>query len=239
MHFAPTQMARRALEAEGVSTDDIWVTGNTVVDALQITAAKPTALPVDISANRRVILLTAHRRESFGRPMEQIFRAAQRILHAFPDVHIIYPVHPNPNVKRLAYEMLEGRDRIHLLAPLDYRTLVACLKRCDLVLTDSGGIQEEAPALGKPVLVLRDETERPEGVAAGVAKLIGTDEEVVFDAVKSLLTNSTLYRSMAQAISPYGDGRAAARIVEAISHRLHERAPTAKKCELEYAVPGR
>src|SRR5262249_22680882 len=147
IHFAPTEASRQALRAEGVQEDRIVVTGNTVVDALLTIAAKPLRMPISIADNRRVVLLTAHRRESFGQQLANIFRAVTRILSDFPDLHVVYPVHPNPNVREMAESMLRGHDRMHLLTPLDYSSLVACLKRCDFVLTDSGGIQEEAPAL--------------------------------------------------------------------------------------------
>ena len=217
LHFAPTEASRQALKVEGVRDDQILVTGNTVVDALLTIAAKPLRVPIDIPNDGRVILLTAHRRESFGQPLANIFKAVSRLVTDFPDLHVIYPVHPNPNVREMASSMLRGHDRIHLLAPLNYSNLVACLKRSHFVLTDSGGIQEEAPALGKPVLVLRNETERPEGIQAGVAKLVGTNEQAIYGAAVTLLTDHGSYAAMARAVSPYGDGRAAARIVESLA----------------------
>jgi UDP-N-acetylglucosamine 2-epimerase (non-hydrolysing) len=217
LHFAPTEGARLALQLEGVRKEQILVTGNTIVDALLSIASRPLRMPVDIPNAERAILLTAHRRESFGQPIASIFKAVARLVDDFPDLHVIYPVHPNPNVRDAAISMLRGNDRVHLLAPLDYSGFVACLKRCDLVLTDSGGIQEEAPALGKPVLVLRNETERPEGIEAGVAKLVGTNEQAIYTAARTLLTDQASYAAMARAMSPYGDGQAAARIVESLA----------------------
>jgi UDP-N-acetylglucosamine 2-epimerase (non-hydrolysing) len=220
LHFAPTETARAALLREGISSDSIWITGNTVVDALLDVASRPLDLPISIPAGRRVILMTAHRRENFGKPLMRIFSAVRRLTESYPDLEIVYPVHPNPNVKTVAYEMLSGVSRVHLLEPLDYASLVALLKRSTLVLTDSGGIQEEAPALGKPVLVLREETERPEAVEAGVAKLTGTQEDTIIAEVGRLLEDPVAYAAMARSVSPYGDGRAAVRIVKAIAKHL-------------------
>lgn len=222
VHFAPTDSAALALRKEGVDDDSIVVTGNTVIDALLETASKNVPLPVDGIENRRFLLLTAHRRENFGQPMQNVFRAVTRLLAMYPELQVVYPVHPNPNVQNMAYEMLGGEPRVHLLQPMEYATLVSTLKHATLVLTDSGGIQEEAPALGKPVLVLRDETERPEAIHAGVAKLVGTDEEKIVAETAKLLDNSDLYNSMAKSISPYGDGKASQRIVDYIARRFLE-----------------
>lgn len=230
LHFAPTQTAEDALLREGVRPQDIFVTGNTVVDALLDVARSPVELPVKVSSNNRLVLMTAHRRENFGEPMARIFRAVRRIIHDYRDVEIIYPVHPNPNVRGMAYEMLGSLPRMHLLPPLDYQALVACLKRCTLVLTDSGGIQEEAPALAKPVLVMREETERPEAVIAGVARLVGTQEDCIYHEVVRLLTDESAYRVMARAISPYGDGQAASRIVGIISQQFATSHPQHEEC---------
>lgn len=199
--------------------DDISVTGNTVIDALLDVASSAPALPVNLPADRRIILLTAHRRENFGAPHERIFRAVGRLIDHYDDIEVIYPVHPNPDVKAMAHDILGKKPRIHLLGPLDYGHLVAVMKASTLVLTDSGGIQEEAPALAKPVLVLREETERPEAVQAGVAKLVGADEDVIYNETKRLLDDRKAYDDMARAVSPYGDGQAARRIVATIKQR--------------------
>ena len=220
MHFAPTETARKALLSEGKAEETIFVTGNTVVDALLDVASRPLHLPLAIPSDRRLILMTAHRRENFGRPMANIFGAVRRIIERYPDVEVIYPVHPNPNVKGAAHAALSALPRVHLVEPLDYQSLVAVLKRSTLVLTDSGGIQEEAPALAKPVLVMRVETERPEAVEAGVAKLVGTQEETIATEVGRLLDDPAAYRAMARSVSPYGDGKAAARIVRIIAERF-------------------
>jgi len=226
MHFAPTETARKALLTEGKAEGSIFVTGNTVVDALLDVASRPLRLPLAIPSDRRLILMTAHRRENFGRPMANIFGAVRRIVERYPDVEVIYPVHPNPNVKGAAHAALSALPRVHLVEPLDYQSLVAVLKRSTLVLTDSGGIQEEAPALAKPVLVMRVETERPEAVQAGVAKLIGTQEETIATEVGRLLDDPVAYRTMARSVSPYGDGKAAARIVRIIAERFRLRVHT-------------
>jgi UDP-N-acetylglucosamine 2-epimerase (non-hydrolysing) len=219
-HFAPTEGARAALLRQGIKPDRIHVTGNTVIDALKMTAARDLPMPVAIDPGRDVVLMTAHRRENFGAPMESIFAAIRRLHDELPSVEIVFPVHPNPNVRNLARQTLGSAPRIHLLEPLDYPDLVAVLKRAKLVLTDSGGLQEEAPALGKPVLVLREATERPEAVEAGVARLIGTREERVFDEAKRLLTDASAYREMARGVSPYGDGEASGRIAKHVAIAL-------------------
>ena len=213
-HFAPTERARSCLLMEGIKADAIQVTGNTVIDALLQVAEGATAadIGVEIDPNKRLILVTAHRRENFGVPFEQICRAIRRIAEENGDVQILYPVHPNPNVFKPAHELLASHSRIHLCAPLAYKPFVAAMKRACLILTDSGGVQEEAPALGKPVLVLRNETERPEAVEMGVVKLVGADAERIFSSARELLTSEELYRQMASGISPYGDGHAAERI---------------------------
>ncbi|MBA2125580.1 UDP-N-acetylglucosamine 2-epimerase (non-hydrolyzing) [Hyphomicrobium methylovorum] len=219
LHFTPTKKAADALLREGVREADIIVTGNTVIDALLEVAKRAPDLPMTLPAGQRLILLTAHRRENFGAPNERIFSAINRLIKRHPDIEVIYPVHSNPNVKRIAHERLGSTPRVHLRDPLDYNQLVAVMKASVLILTDSGGIQEEAPALGKPVLVLREQTERPEAVEAGVAKLVGTDEDTIVDETTRLLEDETAYRAMAQAISPYGDGKAAGRIVTRIWER--------------------
>ncbi|MBH1964125.1 MAG: UDP-N-acetylglucosamine 2-epimerase (non-hydrolyzing) [Comamonadaceae bacterium] len=213
-HFAPTTGASTALQAEGIAPERIHVTGNTGIDTLLQTVSK--LAPVAPNAEK-IILLTAHRRENFGRPMKSIFEGILRIAIRAPDARIIYPVHPNPNVHTLAHTMLGGHPQISLVQPLDYFEFVDLMRRCTLILTDSGGIQEEAPALGKPVLVLRQTTERPEGIAAGVSRLIGTEAESVESAVMSLLENPSDYHVMTgKRVSPYGDGYAADRIIDII-----------------------
>ena len=220
--FAPTAQARRNLLAEGIPNERIRVTGNTVIDALLQVAAQPWSPPPDhplhglpTSNFQHLILTTAHRRESFGRPLRDIC-AALRALARRGDVQIIYPVHRNPNVWDVVHAELGGEPGVTLLPPVDYRTLVYLLQQCTLVLTDSGGIQEEAPSLGKPVLVLREVTERPEGVAAGTARVVGTDPARIVAEAGRLLDDPAAYAAMAQAVNPYGDGHAAERIVAAL-----------------------
>ncbi len=217
LHFAPTETARQNLWREGIDDSSILVTGNTVIDALQAIADLPydwdsgplAGLPRD----RRLILVTAHRRENFGRPLDNICAALREIARRYADVHIVYPVHLNPNVQRAANRWLKGVANLTLLEPLGYLPLVQLLKRSSLVLTDSGGLQEEAPGLGKPVLVLREVTERPEGVQAGTVKLVGTDKEKIVQETARLLEERAEYERMARAVNPYGDGRASERIV--------------------------
>jgi UDP-N-acetylglucosamine 2-epimerase (non-hydrolysing) len=216
LHFAPTERAKANLLNEGVAPEQIFVTGNTVIDALHYQVERGGELDQDIDPSKRLILVTAHRRENFGAPMISICAAIAELAESFEDVHFLIPVHPNPNVTGVVKTALAGRPRITLCEPLDYAQFVAALKRCHLVLTDSGGVQEEAPALGKPVLVMRTDTERPEAVEAGVARLVGTDRKEIFDQVSRLLTDKEHYAGMARGGSPYGDGRAAARIIEAI-----------------------
>lgn len=213
-HFAPTERAAAALRAERVPEHHIHVTGNTVVDALLMTVARPVPLDFDFDpAEGRMILVTGHRRESFGAPLESICHALVDIAARHPDVRIVYPVHLNPNVRGPVQRLLAGRERIHLIPPQRYEIFAALMKRAYLILTDSGGIQEEAPVLGKPVLVLRDTTERSEAVEAGTARLVGTDRARIVAETERLLTDERAYRSMATAGSPFGDGRAAERIV--------------------------
>ena len=213
LNFAPTERAKNALLAEGCDPGTIFITGNTVIDALLWMAAQHPEHGLHLPASHRLILLTAHRRENFGAPLKEIFRAVQTLTQRHPEIHIIYPVHPNPNVQEPAYEMLGGNSQVTLCPPLDYRKMVALLQAVDFVLTDSGGVQEEAPALAKPVLVLRSETERPEAVEAGVAKLVGRSHDAIVSAASELIVNANVYRGMAKGASPYGDGRAAARIL--------------------------
>jgi UDP-N-acetylglucosamine 2-epimerase (non-hydrolysing) len=223
MHFAPTHQAMENLLKENIPKEGIFVTGNTVTDALMMALKEPhhwtePALKT-LSFSPRMILVTAHRRENHGKPLEDVFRALRRVVDDHPDVSIVYPVHLNPNVQKPAKEILGHHVRIHLIPPVDYLDLVNLMKRSYLVVTDSGGIQEEAPALGKPVLVLRKVTERPEAVAAGTAKVIGVEEQAVYQDVKELLNDQRVYERMANAVNPYGDGKAALRILDAI--RFH------------------
>jgi len=213
-HFAPTQSARQKLLREGVSDDSIYVTGNTVIDALLAVAAKRPELGIPVDPAKRLILVTAHRRENFGEPFREICRAIRALADRNPDVQILYPVHPNPNVHDIAHEMLGGHSQIMLCGPLEYLPFVAAMQRAYLILTDSGGIQEEAPALGRPVLVLRRETERPEAVQEGVVRLVGTVAADIVSETQRLLDNREAYKKMARGVSPYGDGRSAGRIVE-------------------------
>lgn len=221
LHFAPTKRARDNLVREGVRPENILVTGNPVIDALLITADKPYEVAsgplAGVPWDRRIILVTAHRRENFGEPLVKICRAllelAARYRH---DVHLVYPVHPNPNVQGPVYRLLGDVPNITLLPPLDYLPLVHLMKRCYLVLTDSGGIQEEAPTLGVPVLVLREVTERPEAVEAGTARVVGVDQERIVAQATHLLDDRDAHEQMARAVNPYGDGRAAERIVAAL-----------------------
>jgi UDP-N-acetylglucosamine 2-epimerase (non-hydrolysing) len=212
-NFAPTAGAADNLAQEALAADSIFVTGNTGIDALlQASAALSPEQRLAPSQGGRLILLTAHRRESFGRPMAGIFAAVRRVVDRHEDVRVLYPVHPNPNVSAMAHDLLGGHPRIELCEPMDYFGFVAAMNRCHLVLTDSGGIQEEAPALGKPVLVLREKTERPEAVACGAARLVGVDEAAIVAATSTLLDDAAAYRAMAIGVSPYGDGQAAPRI---------------------------
>ncbi len=217
VHFAPTEQARANLLAEGVPGRGIHVTGNTVIDALHLALASSRiwSLPLldRTGPGRRIILVTAHRRESFGPGFERICRALARIVAEHPDVEVVYPVHLNPNVRRPVRRLLRGLDRVHLIEPLEYLEFCHLMQASYLILTDSGGIQEEAPALGKPVLVLREKTERPEAVAAGTARLVGTDADRIAGAAGRLLRSVAAYRRMARARNPFGDGQAAKRIV--------------------------
>jgi UDP-N-acetylglucosamine 2-epimerase (non-hydrolysing) len=219
LHFAPTEASRQNLLAEGVPADSVLVTGNTVVDALELARSTPapsagplTTLPTD----RRIVLVTAHRRESFGAPLQRICAAVAELVAAFPDIHVAFPVHPNPAVRIAVGDGLAGNDRVTLLPPLGYREMVDLLERSAIVLTDSGGLQEEAPTLGKPVLVLRDVTERLEAVEAGSARLVGTDTARIVREASALLGRPGEYALMARASNPYGDGLAARRIVSAL-----------------------
>lgn len=224
-YFAPTKAARDNLLKEGIKKNNIFVTGNTVVDALfwmtkqKYNFSDKQLRQVDFD-NKKVILVTVHRRESWGLPLVDIFRALAKIAKNFPEVEIIYPVHPNPLIQKPAGEVLDNIQNIHLLAPLDYKDMILVMKKCFMVMTDSGGLQEEAPALGKPVLVLRKTTERPEGVEVGTLRLVGVNKERIFKEASLLLTNPEEYDKMATAINPYGDGKASFRIREVIEKRV-------------------
>ncbi len=217
LHFAPTELSRENLLKEGKKPETIVVTGNTAIDALRTTVREDYSDPVlDWAKGSRLLVLTAHRRENLGEPMHRMFRAIRRIVDEFPDVKVVYPVHLNPLVKQAADEELGGCQRVKLIQPREVVEFHNLLSRSYLILTDSGGIQEEAPSLGKPVIVLRDTTERPEGIAAGTLKLAGTEEETVYGMIRQLLTDEAEYRRMSHASNPYGDGKASARIADAI-----------------------
>jgi UDP-N-acetylglucosamine 2-epimerase (non-hydrolysing) len=220
LHFAPTQRARQNLLREGVGSERIFVTGNPVVDALRaalpkLRGGRVDGVPYEAFRDGRMILLTAHRRENHGSPLESICLAIRELLRLYPNVWCVYPVHLNPQVQQTVYRLLGGVERVHLIPPLDYWSFIQLLARSSLVLTDSGGVQEEAPSLGKPVLVLRKVTERPEAAEAGLAKVIGTDTQTIIAETSALLCDADLYNRMAQKENPYGDGKAAQRIVDA------------------------
>lgn len=215
-HFAPTTLSRDRLLREGVSEEAIWMTGNTGIDALFLTlGANVKEIDLHQTGERR-LLITAHRRENQGEPMRQICRALLRLVDEFSDLRVVYPVHMSPAVRDVVFPLLGNHSRIELLEPLDYRRFVEEMRRAHVIVTDSGGIQEEAPSLGKPVLVMRETTERPEAVEAGTARLIGTDEERIYSETARLLTDGDAYDEMAQARNPYGDGRASERILAAL-----------------------
>lgn len=214
-NFAPTEKSKNNLLKEGKAAKTIWVTGNTAIDALKTTVRDDyTHAELEWASDSRLIMITAHRRENLGKPMHNMFRAIRRVMEEHSDVKAIYPIHMNPVVRKAAEEELHGCDRIHLIEPLEVLDFHNFLARSYLILTDSGGIQEEAPSLGKPVLVMRDTTERPEGIDAGTLKLVGTDEEVIYQNFKELLENKEAYDKMAHAVNPYGDGFACKRIAD-------------------------
>ena len=214
-HFAPTEMSKNNLLREGKKEEDIYVTGNTAIDALKTTVRKDYTHPELVwASDSKLIMLTAHRRENLGEPMHHMFRAIKRIVDEYEDVKVIYPIHMNPVVRQAAKEELGDCDRVHIIEPLEVLDFHNFLARSYLILTDSGGIQEEAPSLGKPVLVMRDTTERPEGVKAGTLKLVGTDEEVIYTHFKQLIEDKEAYKKMANASNPYGDGTACKQIVD-------------------------
>ena len=217
-NFAPTELSKRNLLNEGKQAESIYVTGNTAIDALKTTVREDYTHPeLEWAAGSRLIMITAHRRENLGEPMKNMFRAIRRVMDEHPDVKAIYPIHMNPVVRQTADEILGGEERIHIIEPLEVLDFHNFLARSYMILTDSGGIQEEAPSLGKPVLVMRDTTERPEGIAAGTLKLVGTDEEVIYQNFKLLLEDDAAYSSMSNASNPYGDGFACKRIADILA----------------------
>lgn len=226
-HFVPTERNRENLLKEGYDNENIYTTGNTVIDALKYSVKDDYIFDNSLLnkveyRRKRVILLTSHRRENIGRPMENIFNAVNDIVKKYDDVEVIFPVHLNPKVREIANGILGGNPNIHLIEPLDYEPFTNLMAKCHLVVTDSGGLQEEAPTLGKPVLVVREETERPEGVEAGTARLVGTSYDNIFENLDTLLRDEDQYQTMAKAVNPYGDGRAAERIVETLVLKLKE-----------------
>ena len=220
IHFAPTVSARENLEREGIEPGRIFVTGNTVIDALLATARRDIPIGIKLDPGKRLVLVTVHRRDSFGEPLLQICRAIHELHERIPEIEFLWPVHPNPSVREVVESLASGWPRIHACAPLPYGRFVSAMKRAALILTDSGGIQEEAPALGKPVLVLRNETERHEAIAAGAAKLVGQDPQIIVAEASRLLSDRDAYRSMARGRSPYGDGRSSLRIVSILGRYL-------------------
>ncbi|CCY05103.1 uDP-N-acetylglucosamine 2-epimerase [Eggerthella sp. CAG:1427] len=217
-YFAPTVASMQNLKDEGKDPAKIWVTGNTGIDALRTTVRNDYSHPeLEWASDSKLILITAHRRENLGEPMHRMFRAIRRVMQEHPDTKAIYPIHMNPKVRAAAHDELDGFDRLRLIEPLEVLDFHNFLAASHVILTDSGGIQEEAPSLGKPVLVMRDTTERPEGVAAGTLKLVGTDEDVIYREFSRLLTNDAEYARMSQASNPYGDGHASERIADALA----------------------
>ena len=218
MFFAPTNLSKENLLKQNIDEEKIYVTGNTAIDAMKTTVTREYKnSELDwIKDDERLILLTAHRRENLGDPMRNIFKAIRRLVDEFEDIKVIYPIHKNPKVREVANEILDGCDRVRLIEPLEVFDFHNFQNKSFIIMTDSGGIQEEAPSLGKPVLVLRDTTERPEGIDAGTLKLVGTDEEVIYQEAKTLLTDEDAYNKMSKASNPYGDGKASERITDAI-----------------------
>ncbi len=221
LHFAPTSTAQQNLLTEAIAPENIFVTGNTVIDALHQTVREDFAFEDELLRridykNKRIVLVTTHRRENLGEPMRHVYKALRRLTEEFADVEVVFPVHKNPKVREVVREELGGLSKVHLIDPLDYEPFANLMHRSYLILTDSGGVQEEAPALGKPVLVLRDTTERPEAVTAGTVKLIGTDCERVYAEARQLLIDKKEYSRMAESCNPYGDGKASGRIIQAI-----------------------
>ena len=225
LHFAPTETAKKNLLNENISADKITVTGNTVIDALLDTVKDNYQFENQLLSgldfdNKKIILLTAHRRENLGEPLEEIFKAVRDLVIGDDNIEVVYPVHLNPKVKKVAEKLLEDIDRVHLIEPLDYEPFANLMNKSYMIMTDSGGIQEEAPSLGKPVLVLRNKTERPEAVNAGTVKKVGANYRVIYDTARDLISNEDLYNEMAAKNNPYGDGKAAGRIVEFIKMSL-------------------
>ena len=220
-NFAPTELSKQNLLNEGKNPNSIYVTGNTAIDALKTTVRKDyTHFELEWAKDSRLIMITAHRRENLGEPMKHMFRAIRRVMDEHPDVKAIYPIHMNPVVRETANSILGDDDRIHIIEPLEVLDFHNFLSRSYLILTDSGGIQEEAPSLGKPVLVMRDTTERPEGIAAGTLKLVGTTEDMIYNEFSKLLSNKTEYDKMSKASNPYGDGFACKRIADILEEKL-------------------
>lgn len=219
-NFAPTELSRDNLLREGRSAESIYITGNTAIDALKTTVRDDYTHPeLDWVGDSRLIMITAHRRENLGEPMRNMFRAIRRVMDEHPDVKAIYPIHMNPVVRKIAEDELGGCDRIHIIEPLEVLDFHNFLANSYMILTDSGGIQEEAPSLGKPVLVMRDTTERPEGIKAGTLKLVGTNESVIYENFKRLLVDETSYKEMSMASNPYGDGFACKRIADILEEK--------------------
>jgi len=220
-HFAPTETNKRNLLREGYPEDRIFITGNTVIDALKYAVKEdyrfenPLLNSIDYK-KERIILMTSHRRENIGRPMESIFSAVNDIVKKYDDVSVVFPIHLNPKVREIAYRVFDCNDKVHLIEPLDYEPFTNLMAKSHIVVTDSGGLQEEAPSLGKPVLVVREETERPEGIEAGTARLVGTDYQNIYSNLDRLLSDQKEYQKMANAVNPYGDGKASERIVDII-----------------------
>ena len=224
MLFAPTEQSKENLAYLKNKGQDVYVTGNTAIDALASTVSDDYSNPIfDWLGDDRMILVTAHRRENLGDPMRNIFRAIKRILDDFSDVKVVYPVHLNPKVQSVADEILGNSDRVKLISPLGVIDFHNFMEKAHIIMTDSGGVQEEAPSLGAPVLVLRDTTERPEGIEAGTLKLVGTNEDDVYEATRQLLNDDTMYEAMSKAQNPYGDGRASERIVDAIVSKFKDK----------------
>lgn len=225
LHFAPTEQARKNLLAENYDEEKIFITGNTVIDALLYTVQEDYEFENEqlnklSKSDGRLILLTSHRRENWGAPMKRIFESIKRVVQELEDVEVVFPVHLNPKVRDVAEEVFGDEERVHLVEPLSYEPFTNLMAKADLVVSDSGGIQEEAPTLGKPVLVIREETERPEGIEAGTAKLVGTNGEKIYSEIMNLLTDKDAYDAMANAVNPYGDGQAAEKIVKIIKEYL-------------------
>lgn len=224
MNFAPTELSAKNLIEEGRNKESIYVTGNTAIDAMSTTVVDNYHHEVfDWLGEDKMILLTAHRRENLGEPMYRIFRAIRRLVDEFEGIKVVYPIHMNPKVRKVANEVFNGKDKVKLIEPLEVLDFHNFINKSYIILTDSGGIQEEAPSLGKPVLVLRDTTERPEGIGAGTLKLVGTDENTIYEETMKLLTNQVIYDSMSKASNPYGDGHASERIVDAIIEKFSDK----------------